>query len=337
MMKIDIFNHFFPTQFFDKMQVLCKDPQVLKRYINIPVLVEADARFKVMDEFGEYCQILSLPNPPIEAMATPEDAPELAKYGNDGLAEYCQKYPDRFPGFIASLPLNNPDAAVEETHRAMRDLGAKGIQLFTNVAGKSLDAPEFAPLFDAMVEYDMPIWVHPTRGMEFSDFAQEDESLYEIWWTLGWPYETSVFMSRMVFSGLFDRLPDIKIITHHMGAMIPFFEGRVGPGWDQIGKRTVKYDYQALLEKLEKRPLDYFKMFYADTALFGSRSGTVCGLDFFGVDKTVFASDSPFDPEGGGMYIRDTISVLDSLDISEEDRKKIYYDNAVELMKLEGI
>ncbi len=98
----------------------------------------------------------------------------------------------------------------------------------------------------------------------------------------------------------------------------------------------MKYDYQVLLEKLEKRPLDYFKMFYADTAMFGARAGTVCGLDFFGVDKTVFASDAPFDPEGGTMYIRDTIKVIDSLDISEEDRKKIYHGNAAKLMKLNG-
>ena len=102
MMKIDMFNHFFPIQFFDKMQVLCKDQQVLKRYINIPGLVDTDTRFKAMDLFGEYCQILSLPNPPIEAMATPEDAPDLAKFGNDGLAEYCRKYPDRFP--VSSPP-----------------------------------------------------------------------------------------------------------------------------------------------------------------------------------------------------------------------------------------
>ena len=337
MMKIDMFNHFFPMQFFDKMQELCKDQQVLKRYINIPVLVDADARFRSMDPFGDYCQILSLPNPPIEAMADPDDSPTLAKYGNDGLAEYCQKYPDRFPGFIASLPLNNPDACIEETHRALKDLGAVGVQIFSNASGKSMDSPDFAPLFDLMAEYDKPIWLHPTRGMEFSDFASEDESLYEIWWTLGWPYETSVCMSRLVFSGLFDRHPDIKIITHHMGAMIPFFEGRVGPGWDQIGKRTVKYDYEALLKSLKKRPLDYFKMFYADTALFGSRAGTVCGLEFFGVDKTVFASDSPFDPEGGTYYIRETIKVIDSLDISDSDRQKIYHDNAVELMKLEGV
>ncbi len=336
MMKIDIFNHFFPIQFFDKMQVLCKDQQILKRYINIPMLVDHEIRFKAMDQFGDYRQILSLPNPPIEAMATPEDAPELARYGNDGLAEYCQKYPDRFPGFIASLPLNNPDAALEETHRAMRDLGAKGIQIFSNAAGKPLDGPEFAPLFDAMAEYDMPIWIHPTRGIDFADYESEDESLYEIWWTLGWPYETSVFMARMVFSGLFDRLPEIKIITHHMGAMIPFFEGRIGPGWDQIGKRTAKYDYAALLDKLDKRPLDYFKMFYADTAMFGSRAGTVCGLEFFGADKTLFATDAPFDPEGGTMYIRDTIKVIDSLDISDEDRKKIYHGNAAKLMKLNG-
>lgn len=118
----------------------------------------------------------------------------------DLFGEYCRKYPDRFPSFIASLPMNNLDAAVEETHRAMRDLGAKGIQIFTNASGKLLDLPEFAPLFDAMTDYDMPIWVHPTRGMESSDYTSEDESLYEIWWTLGWPYDTSVFMARMVFS-----------------------------------------------------------------------------------------------------------------------------------------
>ena len=144
-------------------------------------------------------------------------------------------------------------------------------------------------------------------------------------------------MARLVFSGLFDRHPDIKIITHHMGAMIPYFEGRVGPGWDQLGKRTADEDYGALLESLAKRPYDYFKMFYADTALFGAASATRCGLDFFGADKVVFASDSPFDPEGGTMYIRETIRILDELEIPEADRQKIYRDNAIALLKLDGV
>ncbi len=106
------------------------------------------------------------------------------------------------------------------------------------------------------------------------DYKHETKSHYEIWWTFGWPYETSVAMAHMVFEGLFDTYPNLKVITHHMGAMIPYFEGRVGPGWDQLGSRTSDQDYTLLLKKLKKRPIDYFHMFYADTALFGARAAT---------------------------------------------------------------
>ena len=116
--------------------------------------------------------------------------------------------------------------------------------------------------------------------------------------------------------------------------MIPFFEGRVGPGWDQLGKRTSTVDYSILLKELKRRPLDYFKLFYADTAVFGSESATRCCLDFFGVDHVLFASDAPFDPEGGTMYIRETIRTIDNLDLSEEDRRRIFSDNAAEMLGL---
>jgi len=250
------------------------------------------------------------------------------------MAELCQKYPDRFPGFTATLAMNNMDAVMMEIDRAIKDLGANGVEFYTNVKGRPLDHPEFSPIFDTMAEYDLPIWVHPVRGANFTDYLSEDKSKYEIWWTFGWPYETSAFMARMVFSGLFDKHPNIKIITHHLGGMVPYFDGRVGPGWDQLGSRTSDEDYGAILEKLEKRPLDYFRMFYADTAVFGSRSATVCGLDFFGADNVVFASDAPFDPEKGPMYIRETIKILDELDIPKADRRKIYRGNAERLLKL---
>ena len=119
-----------------------------------------------------------------------------------------------------------------------------------------------------------------------------------------------------------------------MGGMVPYFEGRVGPGWDQLGSRTSDEDLGKVLQRLKKRPIDYFHMFNADTAVFGSRAATICGLDFFGVDKVLFASDAPFDPEKGPMYIRETIKIIDELDISEMDRDKIYRANAVELLKL---
>jgi predicted TIM-barrel fold metal-dependent hydrolase len=190
------------------------------------------------------------------------------------------------------------------------------------------------PIFDLMAEFGRPIWMHPARGADVPDYKSETKSHYEIWWTLGWPYETSVAMAHLVFSGLFDRHPDLKIITHHMGGMIPYFEGRVGPGWDQLGTRTSDEDLTLVLKRLKRHHLDYFKMFYVDTALFGARDATILGLKFFGAERTLFASDSPFDPEKGSAYIRWTIELINSLDITPEERYAIFEGNARRLCGL---
>jgi aminocarboxymuconate-semialdehyde decarboxylase len=335
MRKLDTFNHIYPTSYFDRMLSVAPDyKDIGKRMRNVPMLVDLDVRFRVMDSFEDYQQVLSIATPPIEVYASGSDAIDLARIANDGMAELVARHPDRFPTFVASLPLNDPDAAVSELHRAVDHLGARGIQIFSNINGRPLDAPEFLPLFDAMAAYDLPLWLHPFRGADFSDFATESRSQYEIWWALGWPYETSVAMARLVFAGMFDRHPALKIITHHMGAMAPYFEGRLGPGLDQLGVRTSDEDLSAVRQRLQKRPLDYFKMFYADTALFGAYDATVCGLQFFGADHVLFASDAPFDPERGPMFIRETIRIIDALPISEDERAKIYWRNAVEMLKL---
>jgi predicted TIM-barrel fold metal-dependent hydrolase len=141
-------------------------------------------------------------------------------------------------------------------------------------------------------------------------------------------------MARLVFSGLFDRHPDIKIITHHLGAMIPYLEGRIGLGWsDQFGSRTEGEEYGRLRQGLAERPLEYFRRFYADTALSGSDIGTRCGLDFFGVDHVLFGTDCPFDPEGGPMYVRETIRVIDGLGITAAERERIYHGNLRRLIR----
>jgi predicted TIM-barrel fold metal-dependent hydrolase len=334
-MKIDIFNHIFPKSFFDKMVSIAPNAKdINKRVRNIPCIVDLDERFRIMDRFKDYVQIICLPNPPIETLGSPPISTDLAKLANDGMAELVRKYPDRFPGFIASLPMNDPEGLLKEAKRAIRDLKAVGVQIFTNVSGRPLDKPETMPLFDLMAELDRPIWMHPARGADFPDYKGEPKSHYEIWWTFGWPYETSVAMAHLVFSGLFDRHPDIKIITHHLGGMIPYFEGRVGPGWDQLGTRTSDEDYTLVLKKLKRPHLDYFKLFYADTAMFGAREATICGLKFFGPERVLFGSDSPFDPEKGSAYIRWTIELIDSLEISSADRQAIYEGNARRLLKL---
>ncbi len=334
MRYIDAFNHFFPKKIWDRIIELdgTTGRDIGKRMRGVPAIYDLDERFRVMDMFSkyDYGQVLSLGMPPIEKFGA--NAVEMARLGNDGLAELAQKYPERFPGFYASLPMNDPDAAVAEVHRAFRDLGANGVQIHSNVNGAPLDEPRFFPIFEAIAQHNRPVMLHPARGQEVVDYITEEKSKYEIWWTFGWPYETSAAMARMVFSGMLDRLPELKVVAHHLGAMIPYFEGRVGPGWDQLGKRTSDEDYTILLKTLKKRPLDYFKDFYADTATFGSRSAMVCGLDFYGADKVLFASDCPFDPERGPGYIRDTIAILEKLEFSDADRHKICHGNAETLL-----
>ena len=335
MLKIDLFNHIWPADFYKHLKsALGPMVDITRRSEAVPMMTDLQERFRVMDMFEDYRQVLSLASPPLELVADPKLSTQLARIGNDGMKELCDEFPDRFPGFIASLPMNDPESAVEEISRAVEHLGALGVQVFSNVAGKPLDAPEFRPLFEKMVEYDRPIWLHPARGANFPDYKTENKSLYEIWWTFGWPYETSVALARLVFSRIMQDLPQLKVITHHAGGMVSFFEGRVGPGWDQLGARTSDEDYTVLLKELELRPIDYFRRFYADTATFGSRAALVCAIEFFGIDNIVFASDAPFDPEKGPMYIRETIKVIDSLDISDEERQKIYCENAVRLTGL---
>jgi len=336
MKKIDIFNHIWPKPFHDRLvHHLGAMTQMTARSNAVPMMTNLDRRFEVMDMFGEdYQQVLSLASPPLEKFGDPAVALELSRVGSDSMAELCQKYPERFPAFIGSAPMNNPDAVVEECRRAIEDLGAAGMQIFTNINGKPVDLPEFEPFFEYMAKAGKPIWLHPARTQEFSDYETEDRSEYEIWWTFGWPYETSATMARMVFSRMFDKFPGLKVITHHAGGMVPYFEGRVGPGWDQMGKRTSDRDLTAVRKSLKRPHLDYFKEFYADTASFGSHKAIEHAIEFFGEDRVVFASDAPFDPEGGPMYIRETIRVIDSLDISDELRRKIYQDNAVKLLGL---
>jgi predicted TIM-barrel fold metal-dependent hydrolase len=334
-MKIDLFCHILPPAYFARMtEISGRGAYMQKRIREIPVMVDLDLRFRMMDLFGDYVQVLSLAAPPIEALAAPAESPALARLANDSMAEIAAAHPDRFPGFIASMPMNNVEAAVAEIDRALKQLGAKGIQIFSNVNGRPLDDPELFPIFERAAASGLPVWLHPTRTGAFADYATEDRSKFEMWWTFGWPYETSVAMARIVFAGYLQQFPDLKIITHHMGGMIPYFAGRIGPGLDQLGVRTEGEDLTVYLKRLNKRPYDYFKMFYADTALFGARHAVECGLKFFGVNQVVFASDFPFDPEKGTYNIRETIKDIDGLEISEADRKTIYEGNARRLLHL---
>jgi predicted TIM-barrel fold metal-dependent hydrolase len=325
-MRIDAYTHFLPQKFFDKL-VESGHPGIGKRMRELPAIHDLDVRKKVVDTFKDYAQILSHGMPPLEVLVKGATVEEYAKLLNDGLAEICAKDPGHFPGWVAQSALGAPDIGLRETRRAL-DNGALGVQIYTNVAGRPLDDPEFEPFFALMNDLNKPIWLHPARAANFPDYLSETKSKYEIWWTFGWSYETAAAMARLVFSGLMDKYPNLKIITHHFGGIVPMLEGRIGPGCDQLGARTSDEDLGAVLRSLKKRPLDYFKHdFYADTATFTAEPAMHAGLGFFDLDKIVFASDCPFDPEKGTMYTRETLRILEGIDMPKADKEKIWHGN----------
>jgi len=329
-MIIDIYTHILPDTFFREMsRVSPKLENIGARLRGVKKLFDLDLRFAEMDTLGDYRQVISLPNPPLEEIAQGETAAQLARVANDAMAELCARHPQRFPAFVAAVSLDEVDAALKETDRAITQLGARGIQIFTNIAGHPLDEERFEPVFTAMAAHDLPIWLHPARSAAVPDYASEEKSRFEMWWCFGWPYETSVAMARLVFSGVFDRHPGLKIVTHHLGGgMIPFFDGRIGAGMEVLGSRTSDEDYSQVLKSLKRPHLDYFREFYADTALFGAGNGLICGLDFFGADRLVFSTDAPLGP------IAKTIAAIDALDLDPQARKKIVSGNAAKLMRM---
>ncbi len=335
--RIDISAHILPRRYFDQVvKVAPRGFYMEKRVTGIPSLVDLDVRFQIMDRFEGYVQVLSLASPPLEAVAPPGKSTDLARIANEELAGLVAKFPSRFVAAVAGLPLNDVEATLRELYHAISRLGLKGVQLFTHVNGRPLDHPEFLPVFEAIAELDVPIWLHPARGPSMPDYPTEAKSLYEIWHVFGWPYETTVAMTRMIFSGLYDRFPGLKVITHHLGGTVPFLESRIKGAYDQFGVRTPDEDYAALLRTLKKRPYEYYRMFYADTALYGSSPALQCGVAFFGSEHVLFGSDMPFDAEGGSRYIRETLRAIDGMTAAPEDKQRILRENAIRLLRLKS-
>jgi uncharacterized protein len=330
---LDVFTHFMPKPYLDRLADLIPGHVVLSAFPRLKTLWDVDARLRLLDEFDGLQQVLSLANPPIELIGPPDRTPDIARLANDELAEICQKHTIRFPAFIASLPMNNIEESLIEIDRAIA-MGACGIQIFTNVAGEPLSAPKFRPIFRRMAEHDLPVWVHPMRGPQHPDYPTEKLSENEIWFSFGWPYETTACMTRLIYSGLFDELPTLKIISHHMGGMIPYFSGKIDLGYRQIFYGTPERNPAAEDAHLKHHPRKYYEMLYADTALNGAVGATRCGHDFFKTDHCLFATDAPFCSEQGRGLIGKTIAAVNALDITAVEREKIFSGNARTLLKL---
>jgi uncharacterized protein len=319
--KIDMFCHVLPQKYKEELFKRAKPCYYLEADKNKPSLFDLDMRFRDMDKFPGLRQVLTLGAPPLEYALSPSDAVELARMANDGMAELVDKYPDRFVAAVASLPLNDVDASLREAERAVKELKFKGIQMFSSVNGKPLDRPEFMGLYEKMAQYDLPIWLHPARDISVPDYPDEQSSKYVLSVTFGWPYETTLAMARLVYSGVMDKYPGIKFIAHHCGAMIPFFYRRIPqpapPG-----------------AKLKKPAAEYFKSFYADTVLVDNTAALMCGHAFFGTDKMVFATDYPYPGAKSDAAVADVIKGVELMNVTDAEKANIFSKNARQLLKL---
>jgi predicted TIM-barrel fold metal-dependent hydrolase len=325
-LKIDAYSHITPPKYKDTLYKIAPD-QVDSKITRTPSLYDLDYRFRIMDKYEPIRQVLTLAWPPIEEVANPVQAAELAKVANDEMAELVLKYPERFVAAIASLPMNNIDAALAEADRAINDLRHRGVYIHTPVNDKPLDLPEFMPLYEKMLEYDLPIIIHPMRLPDFTDYRTEKESQYNISSLFGWPYETTAAMARLVYSGVMKKYPGLKIVTHHCGGMVPYFAERIAQ-FAQLMQRGTALG-------LTKDVVDYFKMFYNDTAIYGNPAGLMCAYAFFSADHLLFGADFPLgDTERGDRNYRQTINAIEQMDITEVEKKKIFEDNARALMRL---
>jgi predicted TIM-barrel fold metal-dependent hydrolase len=327
-MMIDIFTHIMPPNYEKALfKKIPSDSMAIQNAKDYPTLSDLDARFRILDKYEGLVQVINLVSPPIQDLVGPANAIELSKMANDEMAELVHRYPDRFVGAAACLPLNDMDASLEEIDRSIKALGFKGIQIYTDIHGKPLDSPEFQPIFEKMAQYNLPILLHPRRARTVPDYPTESHSKYEAFLIFGWPYETTLAMTRLVHSGLFERFPDLKIITHHCGAMVSFFADRIASEIDIYGTRE-GFRYEGNVT------LDYYRKFHADTAVSGSTPALMCGYDFFGADRLLFGTDMPFDNEHGNRSTGRTIRSVEVMDIPDIDKKKIFEDNAKRLFQL---
>ena len=327
---VDAYAHISPPNYTERLR---KEHSGFYNDIlrTCPPLFDMEQRFRIMDLYPNVVQVLTVgPVPSLEDFADPKQSAELARMANDEMAELLEKHRQRFVAAIALLPMNNFDAALKETDRAIMDLGFKGVYVHSNINGKPLDDPEFFPLFEKMAQYNLPIYIHPWRSDEHAEYPSEDMSKYMIASVFGWPYETTAAMSRIVFSGILEKFPNLKVVTHHCGGMVPYYAQRIVQHYGQAEKRGALH-----IRKLSKTPLDYYKMFYADTAIHGNTPALMLACDFFGADRILFGADMPLgDHYFGVRSYRQTINAIKAMDIPEDQKQMILAGNASKLLRL---
>jgi predicted TIM-barrel fold metal-dependent hydrolase len=315
---IDVFNHFYPKEYLEALRKPLPN-EVTYAYSTLRGITDLQYRLSLMDKYGVDMQILSLPLPTLDDLDVPkQEFRKITRAANDGISRLAEESHGRFAG-IATVSLLDVGEAIDELERSVRDLGLLGVQVLSNVRGKPLDSPEFDPFYGKLCQLGGAMWIHPAYMRKTYDWMSE----YNLNMMMGWGIETALAMFRIFRGGVLERHPDLKIITHHMGTLIPLMAGRINGFVMGQGKDG------APPAPLKKTPMEYMKMFYVDTAEGTWKPAMVLAQVFFGSEHMLFGTDFPW---GDTPRIIENIK---GLSIPEEERRMILGENAMKLLKLE--
>ena len=304
-MIIDTHFHAFPGKFLELVPEQSKnDPRGAGFHA-----FDHQEYLDTMDRHGIDIGVLSNTGGRIERGGDRGRALALCKILNDSFAEAHAKYPHRFKAF-ARPPMANLDDCMRELERCYKDLGMHGVMLPTNLAGKYLDEAEFKPFWDAVAASGKPLFLHPANAP-----CQANWDRYSLHQKILWPTDSTLAIARIVYSGIFDRYPGIKLIASHLGGMILIYLDRLN--WRE-GNPVC-----------QQEPEEYFKKIYYDTAGPIRASFIKLVYDTVGADQILFGADYPHGRGGrDDQFYPMTLRAMDEVDIPQADKEKIYYKNA---------
>ncbi len=277
-------------------------------------------RIASMDANGIDMQILSYSGPGTELLESPQ-AVELARKANDQLAAAIAAYPGRFLGF-ATLPMSDPKAAVEELKRCVNELGFVGALINGTAHGRFMDEPEFEEFFATAAELDVPLYFHPApikREVRDAYYDNADPAFAARFAGagIGWHFEVGVHVMRLIFSGVFDRYPNLQIITGHWGELIPYFSDRINTFFP-VTASPMKHDFKYYMQNnVYITPSGMFNLPQFQNA-----------MEMMGADRIMYSADYPYYPNEGAREF------LENAPINQQDKEKIAHGNAEKLFKI---
>jgi aminocarboxymuconate-semialdehyde decarboxylase len=321
----DLHTHFYTPEFFDAVKDLPSEFSFDKsstgqtiityrgaRFFGVtPAMTDVSNRLEDMDRVGIDVEVVSLSTPNV-FFTSAEHQPAVARMMNDSYAELIAKYPKRFKGF-ASIPMDEPDAALLELHRGIDELKLNGVILLSNIGGKPLTSPEYRPFFAEANRMRLCIFLHPMLPANSDAFRE-----YVLGPIIGFPFDTSLAVARMCYDGMFEEFPDIRWIIGHLGGAVPYLMERMDNGFR---------DFADCRAKIDKLPSVYLKRLYYDTVSFSPHTLSMV-KNMVGADHMVMGSDYP---HLLGSIDR-AVSSIEDLEISDSDKQQIFSGTALSIL-----